>query len=78
VVWDDIQQNYAGKLYICAFFDMVCKLEMRYLFEQDPVPAAHFKRNSATVPILTMEFLIALKIQQKVIMIRYRNLPVFK
>jgi hypothetical protein len=30
--YDDIQgQNYAGKLLICAF-DMVCKLEMRYLF----------------------------------------------
>jgi hypothetical protein len=48
--YDDIQgQNYAGKLYNCAFFDMVCKLEMRYLFgagllfqEQATIP--YFKR----------------------------------
>jgi hypothetical protein len=31
--YDDIQgQNYAGKLYNFCAFDMVCKLEMRYLF----------------------------------------------
>jgi hypothetical protein len=47
--YDDIQgQNYAGKLYNFVF-DMVCKLEMRYLFGAGLlVPKSklpfHFKR----------------------------------
>jgi hypothetical protein len=62
---------------ICAF-DMVCKLEMRYLFEQDFVPKSklpfHILKdmdsvsNNETVAQILSEwsFLIALKIQQKV------------
>jgi hypothetical protein len=79
--WNDIQgQNYAGKLCILCFFDMVCKLEMRYLFgagllvPKSKLPfhilkdmdSASVTMKSSSSDFKRMEFLIALKIQQKV------------